>query len=112
LGLGGFALVKDNTGFKAILIPRPVYSRTVPLVLEWNAHQKILPTPSEGLKMKSVFPLDVHRLREFYKTKNEVAVNGQTQPTKTEDTDSNETDLTPKKPSMAVDKFRRKLGSL
>jgi hypothetical protein len=56
--------------------------------------------------MKTDFPLDVHRLREFYKTKNEVAVNVQTQPTKAEDTDSDEIDLTSKKPPMAGGKFR------
>jgi hypothetical protein len=56
--------------------------------------------------MKTDFPLDVHRLREFYKTKNEVAVNVQTQPTKAEDTDSDEIDLTSKKLPMAGGKFR------
>ena len=84
--------------------------------VEWKikAHQNPLPTPSEGLKMKSLFPLDVHRLREFYDTKNEVAVNVQTQPTEAEDTDSNEIDLAPKNPQTAVAayKFRRKLESL
>jgi hypothetical protein len=64
--------------------------------------------------MESVFLRDVHRLREFYTTKNEVAVNVQTQPAKAEDTDSNEIDLTPKKPPMTVAayKFRKKLESL
>jgi len=56
--------------------------------------------------MKTDFPLDVHRLREFYKTKNEVAVNVQTHPTKAEDADSNEIDLTSKKPPMAGGRFR------
>ena len=50
--------------------------------------------------MKSVVPLDVHRLREFYTAKNEGAVNVQTQPVEAEDTDSNEIDLMPKKPPM------------
>lgn len=67
--------------------------------------------------MESVFPLDAHRLGEFHKTKNEVAVNVQTQPTKVEDTDSNEIDLTPKKRrnrrwTVAAYKFHRKLESL
>jgi hypothetical protein len=87
--------------------------RTVPVVLNWNSDKNLLPTPSEGLKMESVFPLDVHRLREFCTAKNEGAVNVQTQPS--EVTDSNEIDLTPtKKPPMTVAayKFRRKLESL
>jgi len=42
--------------------------------------------------MKSVFSLDVHRLREFCTAKNEGVVNVQTQPA--EGTDSNEIDLT------------------
>jgi hypothetical protein len=71
-----------------------------------NANPNLLPTPSEGLRMKSVFPLDVHRLRGFYKTKHEVAVNVQTQPSKAEDTESNEIDLRSKKPPMAGGKFR------
>ena len=59
--------------------------------------------------MKSVFPLDVHRLREFCTAKNV-----QTQPAEAEDTDSNEIDLTPKKPPMTVAacKFQGKLESL
>jgi hypothetical protein len=91
-----------------------VYGLTVPLVLSYRADQNLLPTPSEGLKMKSVFPLDVHRLREFCTAKNEGAVNVQTQPAEAEDTDSNEIDLTPKKPPMTVAacKFRGKLESL
>ena len=114
LGLGGFALVADNTGFKAIPIPGVVYGRTVPFVLDSSTDQKLPPTPSEGLKMKSVVPLDVHRLREFYTAKNEGAVNVQTQPVEGEDTDSNETDLMPKKPPMTVAayRFRGKLESL
>ena len=64
--------------------------------------------------MKSAFPLGVHRLREFYDTKNEVAVNVQTQPTQGKNTDSSEIDFTPKKPPMTVTvyKFRGKLESL
>jgi hypothetical protein len=64
--------------------------------------------------MKSVFPPDTHRLREFYKTKNEVAIKVETQPTEAEDTHSNEIDLTPKKPptTVAAYRFRRKLESL
>jgi hypothetical protein len=115
LGLGGFALVRYNTGFEATPIPGVVYGRTVPLVLNCNTDKNLLPTPSEGLKMESVFPLDVHRLREFCTAKNEGAVNVQTQPSEVEDTDSNEIDLTPtKKPPMTVAayKFRRKLESL
>jgi hypothetical protein len=62
--------------------------------------------------MKSVFPLDVHRVREVCTAKNEGAVNVQTQPAEAEDT--NEIDLTPKKPPMTVAayKFRGKLESL
>jgi hypothetical protein len=117
LGLGGFALVRDNTGFKATPIPGipvVVYGRTVPLVLSCRADQDVLPTPSEGLKMQSVFPRDVHRLREFCTAKNEGAVHVLTQPAEAEDTDSNEIDLTPKKPPMTVAayKFRGKLESL
>jgi hypothetical protein len=52
--------------------------------------------------MESVFPLDARRLGEFHQTKNEVAINVQTQPTKVEDTASNEIGLTPKKPPMTV----------
>ncbi len=64
--------------------------------------------------MQSVFPLDVHRLREFCTATNEDAVNVQTQPAEAEDTDSNEIDLTPRKPPMTVAacKFRGKLESL
>jgi hypothetical protein len=50
--------------------------------------------------MKNVFPPDTHRLRD--KTKNEVAIRVETQPTEAGDTDSNEIDLTPKKPPMTV----------
>jgi hypothetical protein len=91
-----------------------VYGRIVPLALEWNPHQNLLPTPSEGLKRESVFPLDVHRIRDFHKTKNEVAIKVETQPTEAEDTDSNEIDSTPKKPptTVAEYRFRRKLESL
>jgi hypothetical protein len=104
----------DNTRFKAIPIPDVVYGLTVPLVLNYRAHRNLHPTPSEGLKMKSGFPLDVHRLREFCTAKNEGAVNVQTRPAEAEDTDSNEIDLTPKKPPMTVAayKFRGKLESL
>jgi hypothetical protein len=114
LGLGGFALVRVNTGFRAAPIPGVVYDRTVPLVLNCDPDQNLLPTPSEGLKMKSVFPLDVHRLQDFCTAKNEGAVNVQTQPAEAEDTDANEIDLTPKKPPMTVAacKFRGKLESL
>jgi hypothetical protein len=64
--------------------------------------------------MESVFPLDARRLGEFHQTKNEVAINVQTQPTKVEDTASNEIGLTPKKPPMTVVayKFHRKLESM
>jgi len=67
--------------------------------------------------MKSVFPLDVHRLRESCTAKNEGAVMSRPNPPKpaeAEDTDSNEIDLTPKKPPMTVAayKFRGKLESL
>ena len=64
--------------------------------------------------MKSVVPLDVHRLREFCTAKNEGAVSVQTQPAEVEHTDSNEIDLTPKKPPMtaAAYKFRGKFESL
>ena len=113
MGLGEFALVRGNTGFKAIPIPGVVYGRTVPLVLICSTDH-LLPTPSEGLKMESVFPLDAHRVREFCTAKNEGAVNVQTPPAEAEDTDSNEIDLTPKKPPMtaAAYKFRGKLESL
>jgi hypothetical protein len=60
--------------------------------------------------MESVFPLDVYRLREFYKAKNEVAVNVQEQPTEAENMVSNEIDLTPTK--ITAYKLRRKLESL
>jgi hypothetical protein len=64
--------------------------------------------------MKSVVPLDVHRLREFCTAKNERAVSVQTQPAEAKDTDSNEIDLVPKKLPMTVAayKFRGKLESL
>jgi hypothetical protein len=84
--------------------------------VEWQTdpYRMIVPTPSEGLNMKSVFPPDTHRLQDFYETKNEVAIKVETQPTEAEDTDSNEIDLTPNRPAMtvAVYKFRRKLESL
>ena len=32
MGLGGFTLVRDNTGFKTASIPGVVYGRTVPLI--------------------------------------------------------------------------------
>jgi hypothetical protein len=88
--------------------------RTVPFVLNCNTDKNLLPTPSEGLKMESVFPLDVHRLREFCTAKNEGAGNLQTQRAEAEDTYSNEIGLTPKNPPMTVvaRKFRGKLESL
>ena len=60
--------------------------------------------------MESVFPLDARRLGEFHQTKNEVAINVQTQPTKVGD----EIGSTPKKPPMTVVayKFHRKLESM
>jgi hypothetical protein len=65
--------------------------------------------------MKSVFPLDVHRLREnSARQQMKVPSKSRPNPLKPEDTDSNEIDLTPKKPPMTVAacKFRRKLESL
>ena len=102
MGLGEFALVRGNTGFKAIPIPGVVYGRTVPLVLNCGTGQNLLPPPSEGLKMESVFPLDVHRVREFCTAKNEGAVKVQTQSAEAEDPDPNEIDLMPKEPPMTV----------
>jgi hypothetical protein len=55
LGSRRVHLVRDNTGFKAASIPGVVYGRTVPLILHCSAGQNLLPTPTEGLKMKSVF---------------------------------------------------------
>jgi ribosomal protein L25 (general stress protein Ctc) len=106
--------LSETIRIKAASIPGVVYGRTVPPILNCRADQNVLPTPTEGLKMKSVFPLDVHRLREFCTAKNEGAGNLQTQRAEAEDTYSNEIGLTPQKPPMTVVacKFRGKLESL